>query len=424
MRVKVRCCSLTKPAADGSIIPESVVRKYLASEDYRLSVEGHLTMGYLTHRGRSVDLVSPDLGGSALKKVIGKDDSGLIVSPNCPAFTHYVEEFFIESDPIDGDLWLMAWVKIFDEDGFDDVAVQNIKRLKALIREGVALTCSLIVVAYWDGNSNGIDRATAIKSIKSLDWTVNPSFGNKARIVEVEDDKVGEEKKFSNVDEDYQFLKSQPKEGEIKVKTFSSPNEIGLEFNYPKSSKIDGQFTILKIKEFSSVSKLEEIDEEIPGIKSKSFSVSSVKERLREGKLSPRMRFRKTYISYKQVVKQMGGPEKIDEETMKILKSLFTSDILDIMKTITPDVLAGKQINVLIGASSLGKSVRQAAQTLQMPFRQAMMESQKLGYVNKNRYQKIQEAYQNFINSLIDDVFVGNSPLPEGIEAEGEENNE
>ena len=43
MEVKVRCCSLTKPAADGSIIGETCARNYLQSKDYQLSVDGKLT---------------------------------------------------------------------------------------------------------------------------------------------------------------------------------------------------------------------------------------------------------------------------------------------------------------------------------------------------------------------------------------------
>lgn len=133
------------------------------------------------------------------------------------------------------------------------------------------------------------------------------------------------------------------------------------------------------------------------------------------------MRFRKLYISYKQVVRQMGGIEKIDEATLKILKSLFTTDVLCIMKEITPMILQGKQINALIGASSLGKGPRTAAQTLQIPFRMAMKEAQKMGYLTKMRYEKLQKHYMDFVNALIEDVF-GNSTLPNDVENEGEDN--
>lgn len=430
MRVKVRCCSLTKNAADGSIIPERVVRQYLASEDYKLSVEGHLTMGFLTHRGRSLELSPQEIGGAAIKKVVGRDDSGLIVNSSLPPFTHYVEEFFIETDPTDGDLWLMAWVKIFDEEGFDDITVQNIRRLKALIREKVALTCSLVVLAYWNSSTQGIDVAERIKSIKSLDWTVNPSFGPKARIIEVIDDKKeGEEnedvKTFSEILDDPSFIKSQPKrEGEMKVKTFSNLQEFGITPETPKTSKIDGQFTVLKVKEFSTVSCSLVIDEEQPvKEEEKEFSVTSLRERVREKKYSPRQKFRLLVMSYKQFVRQSGGVEKMDPETVKALKSLFTTDLLDIMKEITPDIMAGKNPGTLLGASSLGKGVRQTVQALFLPYRMALSEVSKTGAVSKNRYQKLQQTYVDFTNAMIDEVFgqKGNVPLvePAGAEKDG-----
>ena len=114
--------------------------------------------------------------------------------------------------------------------------------------------------------------------------------------------------------------------------------------------------------------------------------------------------------------------EKIDENTLKILKSLFTTDVLTIIKEVTPLVLQGKQLNALIGASSLGKGPRQACQALQIPFRMAMKEAQKMGYLTKMRYEKLQKHYMEFVNALIDDVF-GNPSMPE-IEGEDELNEE
>ena len=421
MEVKVRCCSLTKPAADGSIIGETVVRNYLQSKEYQLSVDGKLTLGYLTHRGRNLECLPGNVNSPKLKTCIGKDDSGLIVAEGAPTYTHYVKEFFIENVEGEGP-WLSASVVIFDEKNFDGFAAENIKRLKALIRAGVKLTCSLVVLAFWDSTSSGIDLCKSIKSIKSLDWTVNPSFGPLARITEVIDDE-DLQKEFSELEDDTTFVRSQPKEGEIKVKVFSNLSDFGSDL--PKSSKIDGVFTKLKAKQFSTVCSINEIETSELSITEdstleKTYSVVDIKERLRESKLSPRMRFRKLYISYKQVVRQMGGIDKIDESTLKILKSLFTTDVLSIMKEITPMILQGKQINALIGASSLGKGPRQACQALQIPFRMAMKEAQKMGYLTKMRYEKLQKHYMDFVNALIDDVF-GNPTLPDGIE-EGEDN--
>jgi hypothetical protein len=422
MDVRVRCCSLTKNAADGSLIGETVVKNYLESKEYKLSIDGKLTMGYLTHRGRSMETMPGTIGNTAtLKKVVGRDDAGLCVADGVPTFTHYVKEFYIENVPGEGP-WLCALVHILDEDGFDDIAAANIKRLKALIRSGIKLTCSLVVVAYWDSQSSGVDICRQIKNIKSLDWTVNPSFGPLARITEVYDDKpdtsnysddVYDElvREFSEIEKDDKFVRTQPKNGELKVKEFSDLNSFGLG-DAAKTSKVDGVFTKLKVKEFSSVGVIEILPDEVEvsvaptsGVKEKTFSVTSVKERVKEAKLSPRERFRRLILDYKQVVKASGGISKIDEPTLKVMKSLFASDVLSIMQVVTPMVLEGKNLVTLLNAGALGVEVRKASQAMFIPYKQALAEAEKQGYVSKNKYQAIQTAYATFIKSLQNFVF-------------------
>ena len=113
----------------------------------------------------------------------------------------------------------------------------------------------------------------------------------------------------------------------------------------------------------------------------------------------------------------MGGSEKIDPNDLKILKSMFTSDCLDIFKTITPEVTKGKQINVLIGGSSLGKNIRVAAQKLQIPYKLAWMEMEKKGYLTPVRMKQVQAAYTEFVMAMVEEVF-GSNPIPEGLEEE------
>lgn len=128
-----------------------------------------------------------------------------------------------------------------------------------------------------------------------------------------------------------------------------------------KSSKIDGRFTKLKAKTFSFNTEVIPIAEETQLVEEpvqKDFSVIALRDRIRESKYSTRQRFRVLILSYKQLLKQQGGPEKIDPETLKIMKSLFTTDLLDIMKSITPEIMNGKNPGTLLGASSLGKNVR------------------------------------------------------------------
>lgn len=175
------------------------------------------------------------------------------------------------------------------------------------------------------------------------------------------------------------------------------------------------------VKEFSSMGTVTELSEETESPVQKSYSQAEVRERLREAKLGPRMLMRRKVISYKQVVKSMGGVGNIKEEDLKILKSLFASDILNILNSVVPDVIkSNKQLNTTLGLSALGKVYRQAGQNLQMPLRMAMVEVGKNGFVSKMRFQKLKENYTEFVQAIMSDVFGEN---PEPIPAEDEEMN-
>jgi hypothetical protein len=287
----------------------------------------------------------------------------------------------------------------------DTEARENIRRVKGLIENGINLNGSAVIIAYWN-SQGGNDYAAKIQKISGWDFTANASFaGSKiVKIIERDEEKTFSEKPISG----------------IKVKTFSNVSDL-VEPSVPKSSKINGQFTKLVAKQFSCCIELKEIEDFIPVVsEQKEFTAATVKERLREGKMSPRMRFRRTIISYKQVIKQLGGPGKLKEEDEKVLKALFITDLLDIVKTIAPEIEKGKQINTLLGASTLGKNVRVAAQKLQLPFRMSMTEIKKNGYPSKMRYQKIQESYLEFVNSICSEVFGTSSTLPENLSEEDE----
>lgn len=404
MDVRVRCCGLGPNhfAADGSHIGETVVRNYLNSEEYERSMETRECLGYLTHRGRGLTALPDSIGKpELLRKQIGVDDAGLCVGENVPTYTHYVKEFYIENVPGEGP-FLCALIHILDEKDFDSLAAENIKRLKGLIKSGVQVPCSMVVLAYWESNGNGIDECKRIKLLKGVDFTKNPSFGPLARITDVyyddEDTKRGE-KTFSIKDSD------------IRVKTFSSVDEVGVDPEIARSSKIDGKYCILKAKEYSMLADTVQIEEDIE----RTYSVATIRERVRYAKFSPRMRMRRLFLEYKQAIKQAGGAEKIDPETLKIMKSLFMTDLLDIFKVLTPEILAGKTIATLTGAGSLGKSVRVASQKLQQPARLAYMEMSKRGTLTPMRLKNLQEAYIEFTKAMEEEVF-GPNELPEGLE--------
>ena len=384
IRAKVWMCSGV--ASDGSIIRREVWEEYLRSSEYAELIESGSGLGTLTHRSRNIKCNPSDF--SNLKGTTGADDSMLVVDPSMPAAVWKIDRLFVEGD------WVCADLTVLDEKTADPSMAEQITRLKSLVRQGCKLGVSAVIVAYWD-QQGGNDVAKKIHKIKAIDVTMNPSVA-KARITEILEDE--ETKTFSDTNEP-------------TCKVFSTSDEYAT---MPKSSKIDLCFTTLKVKEFSQISELEISEDKVEVVsEQKEFSVATVKERLRYAKLSPRQTFRRLMIDYKGAIKAAGGVDKMDPEDVKILKSLFTSDVLNIIKTIYPDIMKGKQIATLIGASSISKNARQACQKLQIPFRMAMQQQEKQQFITKDRYQKIQNAYLEFVNSLIDEVFGPNSHMTE-----------
>lgn len=422
MQFKVKLLSFNEPASDSSMIPRDVVEQWMASDVYKNAIASHSLLGTMSHYPRNASSGVKNLS-SAITKTIGKDDLMIIVGESAP--THYITKLECGNDG-----WLYATAQLLDEKDFDSQAAENIKRLKGLLKSGCMIGCSAVILGYWDsaggktgigGNNFSGDVLRKLLTIKGFDLTLNPSW-KKAQIVSVTDDEgnvihsVEGERAFSDTQDEVTY------DG-MKVKCFSDLSQFG---NVAKSSKINGQFTILKAKEFSSNNVAEFVDEapvsnNAPTVETqKEFSVATIRERVRMAKFSPRMRMRRLFLEYKQTVRQLGGIEKIDEQTMKVLKSLFMSDVLDIFKQITPEILAGKQIATLTGASSLGKSVRVASQKLQQPARLAYMEMSKRGTLTPMRLKALQQAYIEFTKTLEEEVFSSNS-IPEGLEKEVEQ---
>jgi hypothetical protein len=396
------------------MVSREVIEAYLNSEECKEALRLHKMLGTLTHRSRSVISNFPE-SGAQLSKVIGSDDSALVVSEKAPAPTHYVEKLYIE------DGWLWGVIKVLEEEGMDDIAIQNIRRLSGLLKQSIMPGVSAVIVGYWKGVS-GADHLEKLVNLKGIDVTLNPSW-KKAGIMEIMEGGSENEKQFSETSytpEDFKY-------SGIKVKAFSDISSLGI--TAPKSSKINGQFTCLKAKEFScdGATTIFEESVEVPEVSAseeqKNFTMAAVKDRLREAKFSPRVYFRRIYINYRQAVKSLGGVGNLKPEDEKILRALFTSDVLYILNLITPEIIKGKQINTLLGCSAVSKTARIEAQKLQIPLRMAMLESKRQGFVSKVRYQKLQEAYLSFIRGLMEDVFGSNEPIPETPDTETEENN-
>lgn len=198
----------------------------------------------------------------------------------------------------------------------------------------------------------------------------------------------------------------------INVRELKANSDNGVDPEEKMFSKIDGKICKLKIKVFSTTNEVREIElkseaDLSPVISSelseKSFSVATIKERVRMSKFSVRQRFRRMIIDYKKFAEM--SKDKMTREEFVIVKGLFVSDVMNIMNMITPDVRKGKQINTLLGLSAFGKDLRVAGQELQMPYRMALNEEVNVGAPSKKRYIDIQESYNKFIDVLLRHVF-------------------
>lgn len=391
MKIKLRFWNCSNAASDGSRIPLEVFDEYFRSSQYQEAIESKSMLCSLTHRSRNLKSAPPEY--QSLKATVGNDDLMLCVDHNTPSPIMYLDRMYYDAEIG----WVCADATVLDESTADEDMAKQIKRFKSLLREGVKLGCSAVVVAYWDNAGTGGDICRKINSIKGVDITLNPSQKG-ARVTDIYEDE-NEAKEFSYL--------GQRKFSEVDIRVMNSGTPVTKLFSateiapdLPKTSKVGLKFTSLKVKEFSSISDADIFEEE-----QKEFSVGSLKERLRVSKLSPRQNFRRLVLDYKQLCKAQGGASKMDPEDLKVLKSLFTSDILMILRQIHPEILQGKQISTLLGASSLGKATRVAAQKLQIPYKLASKEVEKSGMLSKPRFAKLQEAYFDFINSMIDEVF-------------------
>lgn len=209
---------------------------------------------------------------------------------------------------------------------------------------------------------------------------------------------------------------------DIKVTEVNLSQENGIEPTEKRFSKVNGQVCKLKMKIFSSCGEVREIEyssaNDIAPVTSvtlddsvstavptnepteRTYSVASIKERLRESKFSPRQKFRRLCIDNKKFYAMVKN--KITQDDFKLLKGLLASDVMAILNVVMPDIIKGKQINTLLGLSSLGKSLREAGAKLQQPMRLGITEEKRTGAVTKKRYQDLAKVYNEFIQSVFD----------------------
>lgn len=143
MKLLVKLWTTRTPASDGSIIPRDKVEEWLKSDKYRSNIENGTMLSTVTHRDRVLK-ASPN--GEKLSGVVGKDDNLLLNHSGVGK----IDRIFLPDDP--NDEWVYGEVSLFDENLMDEESAKSIKLIKGLIRNGVKLTTSSVIISYWDQN--------------------------------------------------------------------------------------------------------------------------------------------------------------------------------------------------------------------------------------------------------------------------------
>ena len=180
MRCLVKLFTTQSRASDNSLIPRRVVEEYLSSPGYKMAIERGLMVGGRSHRDRVLK-ASPN--GELLSGVVGKDDN-LLLNNNSISVIDKI--FFNPDDP--NDEWVYAIQRFFDPEDMDDASAKAIKQITGMIKNGVKISTSAVVIGYW----NEDEVCEKLIGIKGNDITLNPAFSKSgqdpAGIVKVIDD--------------------------------------------------------------------------------------------------------------------------------------------------------------------------------------------------------------------------------------------
>lgn len=145
----------------------------------------------------------------------------------------------------------------------------------------------------------------------------------------------------------------------------------------------------------------------VPNNGFKLFSTASIQERLRVAQRNPKMRFRYTIIDYKRFYNQKKSQLEKNPEMMKALTNMFLTDMSGMMTEILPMIEEGKQLATLVGVSQVTKGLNKVARDLSIYYRRALKAQKTAGMINKSVYQKLKDAYTEFMTELMKQVFPG-----------------
>lgn len=145
---------------------------------------------------------------------------------------------------------------------------------------------------------------------------------------------------------------------------------------------------------FSASGKLGDVN-----VSTKQFSVSSIKQRMKEAKKSLRTRFRNFIKDYSRLVKQ--------EKDLDSLKTEFSKDLVLYLSEATEGSSKGLTINRALGLTSLIPSTRLVSNKINMIARKATKSFEQKGYIPPQIQLKFNDLLKELIIDITEKVFGG-----------------
>jgi len=134
----------------------------------------------------------------------------------------------------------------------------------------------------------------------------------------------------------------------------------------------------------------------------KTFSVSSIKERLRINKLNPRQRFRRMVMDYMMFASKM---DNLSQDEQVEVRNMFIQDVMGVFSSISKELSEGGNLMTILGLTTFGKDVRDAAKVLSPLYRKSIQLTEATGDVPKAMFMRLDDANKAFMDALKKYVF-------------------
>lgn len=135
----------------------------------------------------------------------------------------------------------------------------------------------------------------------------------------------------------------------------------------------------------------------------RTYSVGAIKDRIREAKMSVRMRFQRLIRDYKVYAKSVKSGKA---EELEAAKEMFINDLMGIINQVTPEVMEGKMMSTLLGFNVVSPELAKIGNKLSPIMRKSLQYEKATGDAPpKNLYEKLSALYVEMINELKRVVF-------------------